>query len=132
MHITLCVDDRNGMLFNGRRLSADQVLCRRIFDQHCGRLWVNDYSAKLFEDMDILCDDLLLDKAEREDTCFVEDLAFIDYLPKVLSITIYRWNRHYPSDVKLPTKLLDDWKMIHKEEFTGSVHPTITEEKYVK
>ena len=49
MHMVICLDDRNGMLFNGRRLSSDKAVCSRIREKAQGRLWMNAYSAKLFE-----------------------------------------------------------------------------------
>ena len=56
MHIVICLDDRNGMLFNGRRLSSDKIVCHRILDNVQGRLWMNACSAKLFEGEQICVD----------------------------------------------------------------------------
>lgn len=132
MHVVLCLDDRNGMLFNARRLSSDAAVCRRVCENHSGRLWVNHYSAKLFSNMDVCVDDAFLQKAEQTDTCFVENLDFTEWLPRVLSITIYRWNRHYPSDVKLPQSLLEDFRLTQTKEFAGNSHEMITEEQYIR
>ena len=77
-------------------------------------------------------DDLFLEYTTADDTCFVEDLAFTEYLPLVSSITIYRWNRHYPSDVKFPQQLLDEWKWIQSTDFPGNSHEKITQERYIR
>ena len=132
MHIVLCLDDKNGILFNARRLSSDLAVCKRIVAQHSGRLMMNSYSAKLFSDADVLVDDEFLKNAHAEDTCFVENLDFAKYLQDISSITIYRWNRHYPSDVKLPERLLTDWKLIENIDFAGKSHDTITEQRYMR
>lgn len=132
MHFILCLDDRNGMLFNNRRLSSDAVVCQRVFEQHAGSLWMDRCSAKLFADMEVCADEAFLQKAAAGDTCFVESLDFIGHLPQASSITVYRWNRHYPSDVKLPAQLLADWKLCKKTDFPGNSHETITEEVYTR
>ena len=132
MHIVVCLDDRNGMQFNHRRLSSDQAVCQRLFAQHSGRLMMNSTSAKLFAGMDIIADDAFLRNATAADTCFVEDLEFVDYLPKISKITVYRWNRHYPSDVKFPQQVLAEWCLEATEDFAGNSHDHITEERYVR
>lgn len=49
MTVILCADDRNGLLFNQRRLSRDGAVCREILAL-CGEniLWMNSYSASIF------------------------------------------------------------------------------------
>ena len=54
MILIAAVDDRNGMTFNGRRLSQDRVLRARILEEVLGkgcRLWMNAYTRKLFTDL---------------------------------------------------------------------------------
>ena len=132
MHIVLCLDDKNGLLFNHRRISFDRAVCSRIYERHSGKLMMTHYSVKIFPDMEVVADDLFLHNAETGDTCFVEDLAFVDYLTSVESITVYRWNRQYPSDTRLPQQLLEEWKKIQTTDFAGSSHEIITEEVYVR
>ena len=51
MIIMLCVDDKDGMLFNRRRQSKDRVLYRHIVElAGSGRLWMSSYSQKQFAD----------------------------------------------------------------------------------
>ena len=132
MHIVVCLDDRNGLQFNKRRLSSDQAVCQRVLAQHSGRLMMNSYSAKLFAGEELCVDDAFLQYAAPVDTCFVENLDFMEFLPEIVSITVYRWNRKYPSDVKLPQTLLDGLKLVEKTDFTGNSHEMITQERYVK
>lgn len=132
MQVVICLDERNGVQFNRRRLSSDAALCSRVAAQCTGRLMMNRYSAKLFTGFDICVDDGFLNNALTDDTCFVEDMAFLPYLHQVDTITVYRWNRHYPSDVKFPQQLLAEWKLTQKTDFPGNSHETITEERYIR
>ena len=131
MHMVICLDDRNGMLFNGRRLSSDKAVCSRIREKAQGRLWMNAYSAKLFEGKQICVDASFLELAEQADTCFVENADMCPWLAKAETITIYRWNRHYPSDVKFPVEAFrDSWRLVSTRSFPGYSHDEITEEIY--
>ena len=132
MHIIVCLDDRNGISFNGRRLSSDRAICQRIIDTAVGNIWMDNRSANLFAGYPVQVDEDFLNKAERSDTCFVESLVFLSYLSRVSSLTIYRWNRLYPSDVKLPHELFTNWRCIFKQDFPGNSHELITEERYIR
>jgi hypothetical protein len=50
---------------------------------------------------------------------------------RVDAVTVYRWNRHYPSDRKLDLDL-SAYKLYTNTEFAGSSHEKITKEVYVK
>ena len=132
MQIVLCLDDRNGIQFNKRRLSSDASLYNRVLENRIGKLWIAPYSAKLFSGKEICIDEKFLEKAEAADTCFVENLDFMNHIEKVTEIKIYRWNRIYPSDIKLPEQALCGWSLIEKTDFPGNSHEMITEEKYVR
>ena len=133
MHIMVCLDDRNGMLFNRRRLSSDRAVCSRILKLAADtRLWMNGYSARLFEDQAVLTDEDFLEKAEPGDVCFVENADILPYAEKVSIVTVFCWNRVYPSDVKFPMALLDGWQQIQIGDFPGSSHERITEWRYVR
>ncbi len=130
MHIFLCLDDRNGISFNGRRLSSDCVVCQQITETAQGKLWMNSSSAKLFAGYSVCVDEDFLAKAGMADSCFMESTEFMDTMSKVTYITVYRWNRHYPSDVKLSDSVLNGWKLVLRREFSGNSHDVITEERY--
>lgn len=134
MHLILCLDDRNGMLFAGRRQSTDRILCRHIL-QMAGdnKLWMNAYSAGQFEKPlnATVCNDFL-EKAGENDYCFVENADVLSCLPKTRKLIIYRWNRVYPSDVKFPAEELSRWQKVSEFEFPGYSHERITQEVYIR
>ena len=132
MHIVICLDDRNGMMFNKRRLSSDQTVCQRIVQQAAGVLWMSSYSAKLFEQYLIRVDDDFLNKAAAGDTCFVETPDFTEFNDVIQTITVYRWNRSYPADKKLASDYFSQWQLTETIDFPGNSHENITEEKYTK
>ncbi|MBR7133297.1 MAG: ribonuclease Z [Clostridia bacterium] len=134
MNIIVCLDDKNGMLFNNRRQSSDRLLRERIFEITAGkRLWMNGYSAKQFEDYasGFVADEYFLQKAQKGDFCFVENSDINSFMSKIEKIIVYRWNKTYPSDRKFPAELLDDEnKQPNCFEFAGHSHEKITEEIY--
>lgn len=132
MHIVICLDDRDGMMFNKRRLSSDKAVCQRITEQAAGQLWMNSYSAKLFEPDSVCVDEDFLAKAGEGDTCFAETPDFTDFEEKIQSVTVYRWNRAYPADKKLPAGFLSRWQLQETVDFPGNSHDTVTEEKYTR
>lgn len=132
MHLVICLDDRNGMMFNKRRLSSDKAVCQRIADYAEGKLWMNSYSAKLFEQYPVCVDEDFLEKAGEGDICFTESPDFTEFDEKIQSITVYRWNRTYPADKKLPADYFCEWQLMESFDFPGNSHERITEEKYTK
>ncbi len=133
MNIIVCIDDRNGMLFAGRRVSSDKAVTERIAAiAKENRIWLNSYSAKLFEDCKgINVDERFLDKAESSDYCFVENTDVSNYKDKIESLTVYRWNRKYPSDFKFPLEgIISDMKLASREDFKGNSHDKVTREVY--
>lgn len=133
MTLILCADDRDGLLFHNRRLSRDSVLCNRILEL-CGNktLWMNSYSASIFprNTPNIRVSEKFLEEAGEGEFCFVENTEITEVLSRTKTLVIYRWNRSYPSDVKLPESLLEGKKPVSTLEFAGSSHPSITQEVY--
>lgn len=134
MKIALCLDDKNGMMFGGRRQSMDEQL-RQDLLQTVGtaRLWMSPYSAGQFAFLPetVRVDPAFLEKAGDEDWCFVEDADILPAAHRVTQLAIYRWNRHYPSDRKFPIEVFRDrWQLISRREFPGKSHETITLEVY--
>lgn len=133
MHIIVCLDDRNGILFNGRRLSSDREVCKRIVELAAGKvLRMCAYSAMLFPQEKLHIDDDFLQKAEQEDICFVENADILSCWERIHTVTVFRWNRAYPSDVKFPMHNLDTWQRETIGEFQGSSHEKITELRYTR
>ena len=75
MEIVVCLDENNGMMFNHRRQSRDRVVIDDILAQTQGRpLWMNDYSAPLFEGAgNVHVSPHFLSEAPENAVCFVED-----------------------------------------------------------
>lgn len=131
MQVIITVENRNGMLFNHRRVSRDQKLSERIL-AYCKekKLWMNAYSAKLFENNpQIRVSETFLE--QKDAICFVEDQDVTPYLPEIDTIILFHWNRDYPADFFF-TVDLSEWNRIHQEEFAGKSHEKITMEVYKK
>lgn len=134
MTLILCLDDKNGIAFHGRRQSMDAVLRSRMLEQtgHC-KLWMGKYSAKQFEPLPeaVIADDDFMSKAMRGDACFVELVDPSDCLYRCRKLIVYRWNRVYPADAVFPfAEYAHRMKLLSKEDFVGSSHERITEEIY--
>lgn len=131
MQVIITVENRNGMLFNHRRVSRDQKVSERIL-AYCKekKLWMNAYSAKLFENNPQICvSETFLE--QKDAICFVEDQDVTPYLPEIDTIILFHWNRDYPADLFF-TVDLSEWNRIHQEEFAGKSHEKITMEVYKK
>ena len=136
MHIIVCLDDADGMMFNKRRQSSDRLVCCRILEKTAhSRLWMNAYSAKLFvgKEARINIDEAFLEKCPDGEWCFVETQDVSAWADKIESITVYRWNRRYPSDKKFPSVIFETgWHPVRREDFPGNSHETVTEEVYAR
>ena len=123
-------------MFNRRRVSRDrEVIADVCRDAENCTLYSSEYSAPLFEDAQIqpTVSSDFLDIAKENDLCFVENEALAPYLSKITVLTLYKWNRRYPSDLKLdidPEKT--GFKLLSVSEFAGYSHEKITKEVYVK
>lgn len=137
MIVYIAVDDENGMLFNQRRQSQDRIMRENML-RDCGnsRLWIADYSKKLFLDeagnitpANIVVDNDFLANAEENDHCFVENCDITPWMSKIDTIVLYKWNRRYPADTYFDTSLLDaNWKKFSLNHFKGSSHDKIFKE----
>jgi len=132
MHLIVCIDDKDGLSFCGRRLSRDRVLNTHILQVAEGRnLWMSPYSAQLFPNSSVLADEDYLNKACPGDFCFVEKDFPLNVWGDLESVTLYHWNRTYPATERFPRKLLESMHLEYSEEFSGYSHEKITMERYV-
>lgn len=133
MIVIAFVDDKKGMMFNHRRQSRDQAVAERIQEICKGkRLWMNPYSAQLYgsmEEVDIMVENDFLSLAGSGEVCLVESDRLMPFAEKVEEIILYRWNRTYPADVYLDLEL-SQWERKERNEFRGSSHEKMTEERY--
>lgn len=133
MTLIFCLDDRGGLSFNNRRLSRDEVLCSHILDYCKGKiLWMNQYSASIFPNncSNIRVDENFWEQMGEEDVCFAENTDINSLILRAKTLVVYRWNRTYPADSKLPEGIFKNRKHISTAEFVGSSHPKITQEVY--
>lgn len=75
MKLIVCIDNNNGMAFNGRRQSSDRTVLLKIREMvQGGKLWIHPYSEKLVStiDVDYAVDADFLELASVNDYCFAE------------------------------------------------------------
>ena len=124
--VFLCIDDKNGMAFNNRRQSRDSVVIERITEMsQRGILMMNEYSAKLFDGMNVEISESFLEQAGRGDFCFVEKNNISEYRDKVRKIVLFKWNKVYPSDMKFDFDF-SDFSLKETFDFEGTSHDVIT------
>ncbi len=132
MYTIVCIDDRNGTFFFGKRQSRDSVLVADVLKMTEGRvLRCSLYSAALFPSA--LASERFLEEAAAGDYCFCEGQALLPYREKTEGMILYRWNRHYPSDRSLDLFPLENGlRLLESVDFPGSSHEKITREVYIR
>lgn len=132
MHLIVCLDDRNGMAFNHRRLSMDRIVTEDIIRMTAEQtIWITDYSQKLFGHVSgVRVSENPTEQALEGEFVFLEtesaDLQDIRWE----TLLVYRWNRNYPADVYL--RIGEDWNVAEQVEFAGFSHEKVTRERYVR
>ena len=134
MTAIVCVEDRGGILFLKRRVSRDREVYRDIAENYI-KVYMTSYSLPLFDGVKINTGVRLLpiSEGERGEVCFVESGEIADNIHKISRLVIYRWNRTYPSDVKLgfePEEM--GFKRVSTAELVGYSHEKITKDIYEK
>ena len=130
MILYFCLDDRGGLLFNGRRLSRDAAMLADL--AAAGTVTIDPFSEKLLASAGIPY--VLAGESIPEDAhFFLENRDPEALLPLAESAVIYRWNRHYPSDIRWEGNPADHgFTLSETTEFPGKSHEIITKEVYVK
>ena len=130
MTVYVCLDERNGMLFNKRRQSRDAAVLADIRDSLPGNLSVDPFSQKLVQGAGIPFE--LAEETLPEDAhFFLEARSAKAVVEQASKVVIYRWNRHYPADVRFDGDL-SPFVLESTGEFPGKSHETITKEVYVR
>ena len=127
MTLYICLDDRNGLQFNRRRQSRDSALLEDIRSQLTGNLLIDAFSEKLMQQAEI---PYVLPPESAEDF-FAEDVPSEEILARTTKIVLYRWNRHYPADVRFDADL-SGFTLQSTADFPGTSHDTITKEVYIR
>ncbi len=136
MNIIVAVDDKNGMMFNGRRISQDKAVRKKISELIQGKLlWFNEYTMTQYkgEPFPVCVDANFLSKVASDEYCFVENVELSGVKDSIDSMIIFRWNRKYPSDFKLD--VLPEscgFGCAYSEDFAGNSHEKITMEIWRK
>lgn len=139
----VCLDQEDGLLFNGRRQSRDRVVTEKILSMTKGNpLWMSAYSRRIFpEDASVCVAEDLLEKlaeltestgenAEKASFCLIEEAVDLEN-EAIDEWLVFRWKRVYPADVflKFPA---DGWEKELIETFAGYSHEEIDLERYRK
>mgnify|MGYP003527575684 CR=1 FL=1 len=128
MKLIVCLDDKNGMMFNKRRQSRDRVLIENVLELCKGeKLYTNEYSSKLFPENSVE----VFDSIENvgNEYCFAENFTVNE--ENIEEIIVYKWNRLYPADTYFNIDLAG-WNLTETVDFEGSSHEKITREIYVR
>ncbi len=128
MKLIVCLDDKNGMMFNNRRQSRDKILIENMLELcKSEKLYTNEYSVKLFPENSV---EIMENPAETENGyCFAENfLVDEEYVEEII---VYKWNRLYPADTYFNIDL-ENCKLTETIDFEGSSHEKITRERYVR
>ena len=129
MTLYICLDDRNGLQFNKRRQSRDAVVLEDIRSHLTGPLAIEPFSEKLIRQAEIPC--VLLPEVAED--LFLERVPTEEILAACGKVVIYRWNRHYPADMRWEPDLSErGFSLADTAEFPGKSHEKITREVYVK
>ena len=129
MTLYICLDDRNGLKFNKRRQSRDAALLEDIRSQITGKLCIDPYSEKMIQEAGIPYVFL----PETADAFFAEDIPSEEILAQTEKIVIYRWNRHYPADIRWePDLAAMGFALQETTEFAGTSHEKITREVFTR
>ena len=124
-----CVDLNNGMLFNNRRQSRDQVLIEYIYNLVGeNTFWVTEFSQELFDDRNynlFKIDDV--ENIGENDFIFVENFSPKLLEDKTNEIILFNWNRNYPADLFFDISL-EEWRLESETEIKGASHERITKQ----
>lgn len=132
MTVIVCVDDKKGRSFQGKRQSRDLRVYQDILSLFGGKTVVcTPFSAPLFEAGTVTVRERLFDGARAGEVLFSEQEDLLAYEDRISCMVLYHWNRHYPSDVTLDLDPRERAFFLEStEDFTGSSHDKITREVY--
>ncbi len=130
MKVIVCLGERGGMSFNGRRQSRDRLVTEDILNTAGGELTVAPCSVKLFGERTVTVTE---DPLDTEGYCFIEDRGAAEALSRIDTLIIYRWNVLYPMDRVFDIDpVATGFALTERTEFAGYSHEKITKEVYKK
>lgn len=127
MIIICCVEERNGMSFEGRRCARDAKMRDDVRSLYpCLSMDAYAYAMYAQDDVDYpyeICEDL----SQAHYPCIVETIAPSLFEKDLQQIVLYQWHRQYPSTIQMDINLHDSsWECIDTYCFEGSSHDKIT------
>lgn len=139
MKLIVCLDTRNGWIFNKRRLSKDGKVTERILEISKEKILnLSKYSYQLFNSPNYD-----LSKNDFNIITFPihyytqNELYFIEEYPDIEvnffdEIIIFRWDKTYPYDVRFPIDIVRSnlWNLKTSNTFSGTSHGIIIEEHW--
>ena len=134
LNIIVCVNDKFGISFMGRRVSRDRYVIEDILRTvKDGKLLIHPDSLSLFSDFkdEVTADENYLDMAQSGEYCFVEKSDYEKFSSNIESVIIYKWNRSYSADLFFDTDILGDKTPVKTYKFEGHSHKNIIKEVYV-
>ena len=131
MKIIICLDKKNGYMFNNRRQSMDRVLRQKLLLKLDGKpLYMSEYTKRQFtEEGNFFVDDEYEKNANADDFCFIENKGY--NFSDCDEVWLFRWDKNYPAD-----KIFDfspeamGFSQVSVEVFSGSSHDEISFEIY--
>lgn len=131
MTVVVCLDDRYGRSFMGKRLSRDIKVLEDLIamKKDGGRLYASTYGCAAFPPrLREAVEEGIPQSPGCDDILFLETGAIPDGADKLIA---YRWNRHYPSDDKYDP-IGHGWRLTSSQDFPGASHDKITKEVYTR
>ena len=127
--VYVCLDDRNGMSFNGRRQSRDSKIFEDIRQELPGELLIDPFSEKLIERAGLPY--RLMEGPLPEEGNFFLEMRPAQEALAADRIVIYRWGRHYPADRRWDLGLeAQGYSLAEQKAFLGTSHELIGKDVY--
>lgn len=133
--VVLCLDNKNGMTFFGKRQSRDKnLISELVSSNHRRKIYSENYSSILFDGYEgVNFSDNPLEICEDGGTCFIEKSDVTPYLDDIDIFIIYKWNKSYPADKFFTVNLRQQgYTLLGKVDIVGNSHDKITKETYKK
>ena len=125
MILAVALSENQGMTFNKRRLSRDRTLISDLFSFSEKRLYVTEFSRKLFPEESVRLTNNP-DALAEDDVFFCERAEDLPH-NRASAVIIYRWNEAYPTDARFDYDM-SAYVLAESVDFEGYSHKKITRE----
>ena len=134
MVLITCVDQKNGLGFNGRRQTSDSAvyadICKYAVDHFCGLEMAPVTLKAIMQYLSLNGDEEHPIVTEAKEARFAEldDCKGLDDIYDTL--ILYRWDKTYPADMFLEIGL-QNYQLVESQELHGTSHEKIVKETYM-